>query len=185
MIPTPPQDEAWNALGDHWDIAPGVTYLNHGSFGPPTRAVVEARAEWQRRLASNPMAYLSRGIEQDRYLGEARAALGGLVGCSADDLAFVENSTVGMNIVAKSFPLQAGDRVLATDHEYGAVLRLWEETCRAAGAELVVQPLPFPLNDADEIVQAVFAGADARTKLLVVSHVTSPTAVVLPIDLDS
>lgn len=176
------EDDAWNAVAQEWSVAPGVTYLNHGSFGPPPRPVMEAREAWLRRLAANPMEFLSRGIEQDRYLGEARQSLAGLVGCSADDLAFVENATVGMNIVARSFPLQAGDRVLTTDHEYGAVLRLWSEVCVQAGAELIVKSLPFPLSSADEIVDRLFADCDERTKLLVVSHVTSPTAVILPLE---
>jgi isopenicillin-N epimerase len=175
-------DDAWREFASAWDFAPGVTYLNHGSFGPPPRQVFEARLEWLRKVTSNPMAYLSRGIEQDRFVGEARAALGKLVGCSADELAFVENSTVGMNIVAESFPLRAGDRVLATDHEYGAVLRLWQGTCESAGAELVTCQLPYPIASDEEVVDAIFRAADERTRLLVVSHVTSPTAVVLPIE---
>lgn len=175
-------DADWDDLASAWTFAPGVTYLNHGSFGPPPRPVFEARLDWLRRIAANPMAYLSRGIEQDRYVGDARAALGRLVGCSADDLAFVENSTVGMNIVARSFPLRQGDRVLTTDHEYGAVVRLWKGVCESAGAELVTQTLPYPISSADSVVDAIFAAADERVKLLVVSHVTSPTAVVLPIE---
>jgi len=175
-------DDGWQSFASVWDFAPGVTYLNHGSFGPPPRPVFEARLAWLRRIAANPMAYLSRGIEQDRFIGEARASLAHLVGCPADDLAFVENSTVGMNIVARSFPLTRGARVLTTDHEYGAVTRLWGEVCAAAGAELVTQTLPYPFEDAQSVVDAIFAGADERVKLLVVSHVTSPTAVVLPIE---
>ncbi len=175
-------DDAWQAIGREWSFAPGVTYLNHGSFGPPPRPVLEAREAWLRRLAGNPMEYFSRGIEQDRYLGEARQSLAELVRCSSDDLAFVENATVGMNIVARSVPLRAGDRVLTTDHEYGAVLRLWGEVCAQSGAELLVKPLPYPVASAEEVVERLFAECDERCKLLVVSHVTSPTAVVLPLE---
>jgi isopenicillin-N epimerase len=87
-----------------------------------------------------------------------------------------------MNIVARSVPLRAGDRVLTTDHEYGAVLRLWGEVCAQAGAELLVKPLPYPVESAEEVVERLFAECDERCKLLVVSHVTSPTAVVLPLE---
>ncbi|MDZ4784190.1 MAG: aminotransferase class V-fold PLP-dependent enzyme [Planctomycetia bacterium] len=175
-------DDAWREIAAQWSIAPGVTYLNHGSFGPPPRPLLEAREVWLRRVAGNPMEYLTRGIEQDRYLGEARQSLASLVGCSSDDLAFVENSTVGMNIVANSFSLSPGDRVLATDHEYGAVLRLWEGVCAKAGAQLIVRSLSYPIENDEALVAQLFAECDERTKLLIVSHVTSPTAVVLPLE---
>lgn len=174
--------DIWPDIAAQWTFAPGVTYLNHGSFGPSPRVVLEAREAWLRRVAENPMEYFSRGIEQDRYLGEARKSLAALVGCSSDDLVFVENSTVGMNIVANSVTLRPGDRVLTTDHEYGAVLRLWEGVCAKAGAEFVIRSLPYPIASADELIDTLFAGADERTKLLVVSHVASPTAVVFPLD---
>lgn len=179
----PGLDETWaSQLAAEWSFAPGVTYLNHGSFGPPPRAVFEARLEWLRRVAGNPMEYLSRGIEQDRFLADASAKLAELVSCAAGDVVFVENSTVGMNVVANSFALRPGDRVLTNDHEYGAVLRVLRGVCERSGAELLVNPLPYPIQSADEVVDAIFRGADERVKLLVVSHVTSPTAVVLPIE---
>jgi isopenicillin-N epimerase len=85
-----------------------------------------------------------------------------------------------MNVVAQSVPLAAGDEVLFTDHEYGAVIRLWERRCAQVGARLVIQPLPQPLRSAEEVVECLFSAATQRTRLLVFSHITSPTAVILP-----
>jgi isopenicillin-N epimerase len=164
---------------DQWILRPGVTYLNHGSFGPSPRPVIAARQEWIERLESEPMDFFVRTME--RHLEHARQRLGELVGTSGENLLFVDNATFGMNIVAASVPLAAGDEVLATNHEYGAVLRIWRERCQKAGAKLVVQKLPASFVDADEVVSALFAGASARTKLIVVSHITSPTALVLPV----
>lgn len=112
---------------------------------------------------------------------QARQKLADFVGAAAGDLIFVENATVGMNIAADSFPLASGDEVLLTDHEYGAVLRIWQRACERSGARLRIVDLPLPFDSADETTDAVVAAAGERTRLIVVSHVTSPTAVILPV----
>ena len=165
---------------DLWSLRPGVCYLNHGSFGPSPKAVIANRQDWIARLESEPMDFFVRQMEG--HLEQARQRLGDVVGTSGENLLFVDNATFGMNIVASSFPLTAGDEVLATNHEYGAVLRIWRERCRSTGARLVVQKLPEFFNSGeDEVVAALFAGASERTKLIVVSHITSPTALILPV----
>jgi isopenicillin-N epimerase len=174
-----PDDEAaWPALADRWSLAPGVAHLNHGSFGPPPREVVAAREKWLAELVRNPMDFFNRRL--DPLLAAARQRVGQFIGCPGDDLTFVENSTVAMNIVAASVPLAAGDEVLLTDHEYGAVMRIWERACGRSGARVVVAPLACPAKSADAWVDALFAHVTPRTRLLVFSHITSPTAIVLP-----
>jgi isopenicillin-N epimerase len=165
---------------DLWALRPGVTYLNHGSFGPSPRAVTAARQKWIEELESEPMDFYVRKLEG--HLEQARERLGEIVGTNGDNLIFVDNATFGMNIVAASFPLKAGDEVLATNHEYGAVLRTWRERCRKAGAQLVVQKLPEAFVDPAEVVEQFFRGVTGRTRLIVVSHITSPTALILPIE---
>ena len=163
-----------------WLLDDGVIYLNHGSFGPAPRSVLQVRQEWLERLERNPMDFYLRRFE--RQIDESLGVLGEFVGADGGDLIFVENATVAMNIVAANLELQPGDEVLLTDHEYGAVSRVWRETCRRAGARLVVRSLPQPLTDADAVVEALLAGSSAKTRLIVVSHVTSPTAVILPVE---
>ncbi|MBX3413493.1 MAG: aminotransferase class V-fold PLP-dependent enzyme [Pirellulales bacterium] len=163
-----------------WGLAPDVVYLNHGSFGPAPRAVIDERQRWFAQLEANPMDFFIRQL--DARLDHVRERLARFVGCKAGDLVFVDNATAAMNVVAQSFPLAAGDEVVATDHEYGAVLRLWHTTCERAGAKLVIAELPDPLTTTEELIDKLFAAVTGRTKLLVVSHVTSPTAVVLPIE---
>lgn len=162
----------------HWQLRPGVTYLNHGSFGPAPTCVIEACQRWQRRLESQPMDFLIR--EFPVALAAARGKLGQFVGAAADDLVFVENATTGMNVVAKSVQLAPGDEVLLNTHEYGAVFRIWERACREAGATLVTNHLALPLHATEEAVDGVTAGLNDRTRLLIFSHVTSPTAVIFP-----
>ncbi len=176
--PPPDIDAAWRELSSHWSLAPGVAHLNHGSFGPPPREVIAAREEWLAGLLRDPMDFFTHRL--DPLLAEARQRVGRFIGCSGDDLTFVDNATAAMNIVAASVSLAEGDEVLATDHEYGAVVRIWERVCRKAGARLVVAELPVPAESGEAWVEALFARASPGTRLLVFSHVTSPTAVVLP-----
>lgn len=163
-----------------WSLRPDVVYLNHGSFGPSPRSVIEARRQWIDRLESDPVDFLMR--EAEPALAEARNRLGRFIGTSGENLIFVDNATMGMNIVAASVTLGPDDEVLLTDHEYGAVTRLWEKKCRQAGAKLVSCRLPLPITGADAVVDAVFTAATPRTRLLVISHITSPTAIVLPVE---
>jgi isopenicillin-N epimerase len=168
-----------NSWCDLWSLRPGVTYLNHGSFGPTPNAVSAARREWISRLESEPMDFFVRQMEG--HLEHARHQLGNVFGTDGDNLVFVDNATFGMNIVASSVPLQTGDEVLATNHEYGAVLRIWRDRCQKQGAQLVVQKLPERFQSTDEVVESLFAGVTERTRLIVVSHITSPTALILPV----
>lgn len=181
MLPKLPldNDAAWAALKARWNIRPDTTYLNHGSFGPPPDAVRAARREWLEKLESQPMDFFVRELEP-AWLA-ARDKLARFVGTDAGSLIFVENATVGMNIAADSFALQAGDEVLLTDHEYGAVQRIWQRACDKAGATARTVRLPLPFRSAGETCDAILAAASERTRLIVVSHVTSPTAVILPV----
>lgn len=171
-------ESAWSAFRDQWPLDPNISYLNHGSFGPPPRVVLAARQEWLDRLCANPMDFFVRQL--GGHLREARERLARLVGTAGDNVAFVENASTGMNVVADSVRLTAGDEVLTTDHDYGAVIRTWQRVCDRSGARLVIQPVPTPIRSADEVVQSVMTGVTPRTKLLVFSHVTSPTAIVFP-----
>lgn len=176
------RESDWSDLRADWEFRPGVTYLNHGSFGPSPAPVCEAQAEWQRRLQSNPMDFYVREYEPAYFA--ARERLAAFVGTAAANLAFVENATYGMNVVANGFPLAAGDEVLFTDHEYGAVLRVWRRICEPLGAKIATATLPFPFAEGktgvDAILDAVDRAITPRTKLFVFSHITSPTAVIFP-----
>lgn len=175
----PTDDAAWKPLKNEWNLRAGTTYLNHGSFGPPPRCVREARQKWQDAIDSQPMDFFVR--QMDPAWRTARDRLAAFVGASSGDLIFVDNATVGMNIIADSFPLAAGDEVLLTDHEYGAVHRIWQRACEKVGAKTQIVELPLPFRSIKETVDAIFAATTDRTRLIVVSHITSPTAVILPV----
>lgn len=163
-----------------WSLPDDVTYLNHGSFGPSPRVVQESREHWSRQLESQPMNFFVR--EMEAALEKAITELARFVGTSRGNLVFCDNATAGVNIVARTVPLKADDEVLLTDHEYGSVARLWRRRCREVGARVVIQSVPTPFEDSDSITASLFAGVTDRTKLIVVSHVTSPTALILPVE---
>ncbi len=172
--------ESASGIARAWQLDDQVTYLNHGSFGPSPMCVQEARAEWTRQLERQPMEFFVRRMDDE--LQQASTVLGDFIGADPRDLVFVDNATFGMNVVVNTVELQPGDEVLLTDHEYGAVMRIWREACRRVGAEFVVQSLPAPLTDADEVVDRLFERVTDKTRLIVMSHLTSQTAVFLPVD---
>ena len=162
-----------------WSLPDDVCYLNHGSFGPTPRVVQAAREEWLRRIASEPLQFFVRDLEP--ALDAAAAKLAAFIGADARNLVFVENATAAMNVVANSLALQPGDEVLLNDHEYGAVRRIWQRACDRQSARLVTIGLPTPLKTVEDVIEPIFAAVTERTKLIVVSHVTSPTALVFPV----
>jgi len=178
VAPEPHDEAAWGEIARHWSFTPGVTFLNHGSFGAVPRPVMQTRQELLAQLNRDPVHFFFRVMQPQ--MEAARHRLGSFLNAHGDDLVFVENATMAMNAVARSVRLAPGDEVLTTDHEYGAVMRIWHRACERAGARLVVQPLPCPLDDADACVAALYAGAGPRTRLVFFSHVTAPTAAILP-----
>ncbi|QDT15701.1 aminotransferase class V-fold PLP-dependent enzyme [Alienimonas californiensis] len=162
-----------------WPIRPDTVYLNHGSFGPTPAPVLAERERWSRELASQPMDFFVRRLEGE--LDAATDALGRFVGADAAGIVPIPNSTSGMNLVAANLPLAAGDEVLLTSHEYGAVFRLWKHWAEPAGAQVTTAPIRAALDDAEAVAADVLAAITPRTKVLIVSHVASKSAAVLPV----
>jgi isopenicillin-N epimerase len=162
-----------------------VTYLNHGSFGACPRPVFEAYQRWQLELERQPVLFLDRRAEA--LLAESRARLGAYLGARADDLVYFPNPTTAVNMVARSLAsshtgfLRPGDEVLATDHEYGAMDRTWRFICDRAGARYVRQAMPLPVATHEEFVERFWAGVNRRTRVIFISHITSPTALIFPV----
>ncbi len=172
MLPLP-------TLADAFLLRRDIAFLNHGSFGAGPRPVYQARQRWQRVLEAQPVAFLGRGLPA--LLAEARVPLAAYLGAQAADLLFVPNATHGVNLVARSLPLRPGDEVLTTDHEYGACDRIWRFVCARHGARYIRQPVALPVASAGEVVEQVWAGVTERTRVLFLSHITSPTALILPV----
>jgi isopenicillin-N epimerase len=164
-------------LRDEFLLDEDVVFLNHGSFGACPRDVFERYQEWQLELERRPIEFLARRI--DGLLADARTALGAYVNADPDDLVFVQNATTGVNLAAWALDLQPGDEVLTTSLEYGALDLAWEHICSHAPARYVRMRVTTPLEDA---VEEIWSGVTDRTRALFLSHITSKTAVQLPVE---
>lgn len=162
-----------------WNLESDLLFLNHGSFGACPSVVLEAQRAWRDRLESQPVRFLARELEP--ALDGARAVLGGFVGADPDDLAFVPNATHGVNTVVRSLRFAPGDELLTDDHAYNASLNALRAAAERDGARVVVARVPFPSAGPDEALAAILGAVTPRTKLVLVAHVTSPTALIFPV----
>lgn len=163
----------------HWTLDPAVDYLNHGSYGACPRAILERQWELRLELEREPMDFLSR--RWNGLLETARAGVARFLGARPEDLAFVTNATSGVNAVLRGLPLAPGDEILTTDHAYAACRKAAAFVARRCGARVVTAAVPFPIEDAESVVARVLAAVTPRTRLALLDHVTSPTALVWPI----
>ncbi len=167
------------AQSSHFMLDPDVVFLNHGSFGACPRPVFETYQRWQAELERQPVEFLGRRF--DDLLEEARKPLAAFVNCAADDLVYVPNATTGLNIVARSLRLAPGDEILTTDHEYGALDRTWTFLADKSGACYKRLPIPLPVTTHADFVERFWSGVTPRTRVIFMSHLTSPTALIFPI----
>ena len=164
----------------HWTLDPEVVYLNHGAFGACPKRILERQDELRAELEREPVDFLSRRWEE--RVDFAREALGRFVGAHPDDLAFVANATAGVNTVLRSLVFAEGDEILVNDHEYNACRNAVDFVAERSGAKVKAVSVPFPLSSADEVGRAILPAVTARTKLLLIDHVTSATGLVLPLE---
>ncbi len=163
-----------------WGLDPSVTYLNHGSYGACPAPVLAIQRDWQDRMERGPVRFLAH--ELPGHLAEARDAVGAFLHADPAGLAFVPNATTGVNTILRSLRFAQGDELLTTDLEYNATLNAVAAAAGRDGASVVIARIPFPIRDADDAFDPVLAMVTPRTRLAILSHITSATAVVLPIE---
>lgn len=168
-----------DSLKSLFNLDPDIIFLNHGSFGACPQPVFAVYQEWQRRLERQPVLFLGR--ELPGLMQAARRSLGDYLNAASDDLVFVPNATHGVNIVARSLNLQPGDEILTSDHEYGACDYTWEFICGKSAAKYIRQPLPLPLGSEQDFLETLWRRVTPRTRLIFLSHITSPTAQQFPV----
>ncbi|RMG41773.1 MAG: aminotransferase class V-fold PLP-dependent enzyme [Candidatus Dadabacteria bacterium] len=167
-------------MRDKFLLRDDIIYLNHGSFGATPRYIFDKYIELQRELESEPCEFLLR--RGSGLLKEARLLLSGFLNCDASDIVAVHNATTAVNIVARSIELGPGDEVLTTNHEYGACDRVFRYLSRKEGFNYRRVEIKTPLPGSAEFVDTVSSAFTERTRLLFLSHITSPTGLVFPVE---
>lgn len=160
-------------------LRPDITFLNFGSFGACPRPIFENYQYWQTELEQEPVQFIT--VKGPEALKTARQALSAYVGCDADDLVFVTNPSYAMNLVVRNLPLAPGDEVLSTDLEYGACDRIFQFYCEEKKARYQRQGIVLPLTTKENFIRDFFLGWTEKTKVVFLSHITSATALILPV----
>jgi isopenicillin-N epimerase len=178
-----------HSMRPEWPLDPSITYLNHGTVGVTPRAVLAVQQTIRDEMERAPSQFLLR--EQSGLVGTptgrpsrvraAAHAIAAAVGAHGDDLVFVDNATTGSNAVLRSIALGPGDEILLTDQSYGATLRTAQFVARERGATVRLVTVPYPRFDPHALVEAVAAAITSRTRIAVLDHITSETALVFPL----
>jgi isopenicillin-N epimerase len=168
-----------NRFRRHWGLKPGTVFLNHGSFGACPGAILELQTRLRCEMEAGPVQFLWRRYEE--RLEPARRALAEFIGAKSRDVVFVTNATAGVNAVVRSLKFQRGDELLTTSLDYNACRNVLVEIAARSGAKLVITEIPFPVQSADAIKAAILRKVTSRTRLVMLDHVTSNSAVILPV----
>ena len=156
-----------------------MVFLNHGAYGATPRALLERQNEWRRRMEAQPPRFFMNELPD--LVREAAGSLAGFVGAAPERTVLLENATSGINAVLRSLPLAPGDRIVTTDHVYGAVRNTLRFVADRTGVEVVEVPVPMPLAAPGDVAEALERALDPRARLVVIDHVASPSALVFPI----
>ncbi len=169
-----------NNLKEQFLLNKDIHFLNFGSFGATPKPIFENYQQWQRLLEAEPVQFMA--FDGYEYLATSRAALANYLHCpDKDDLVYITSPTFGVNVIAKSFPLEEGDEILATNIEYGACDKTWEYYCEKKKATYRRQPITLPITDKETFIAEFFEGLRPNTKAIFISHITSATALIFPV----
>jgi len=166
--------------GSFWALSDEVLFLNHGSFGASPTAVLEEQSRIRDRIEKNPARFFLHDYFEE--IESVRKSLAAFLGADPEGLALTTNATYGVNAALRSHRLEPGSEILITDHCYGACANAAEYLAHRRGAVVRTARVPFPVKEDDQIVEAILSAVSPRTRLALIDHVTSSTALVFPVD---
>jgi isopenicillin-N epimerase len=161
-------------------LEPGLVFLNHGSFGAMPEPVRAAQLEWARRIEASPIEWIGRRNKES--LAATKAALAPFLECEPGELGLVTNATEAINAVLRSQHFDPGDELLTSDHVYNAIRQAMKSRARETGARYIETTIPLPVRRPGEIVERLLGAVTPRTRLIVIDHITSPTALRFPVE---
>ena len=166
-------------LKKQFQLDPKFTYLNHGSFGACPYPIFNEREKWQKEIENQPVSFIED--KAINLLDWSRQELASFIGCHKDDVVYFPNPTTAMNMVIRSLDLKPGDEVLSSNHEYGAVERTWKFVSKKKGFSYKSIDIPLPFKE-DEFINKIKENINSNTKVIFLSHITSPTAIIFPVE---
>lgn len=170
---------SYSALKKHWYLDDEVVFLNHGSFGACPIPVLQRQDEYRKQMESQPVKFMVRDFEE--MMWNSKESLANFIGAKAEDLVFVPNATIGASTILNSLNFESGDELLTTNHGYGACINALRYFGEKQNAQVVIAEVPFPVVSSEEILEAVLSKVSARTKLVMIDYISSPTGIIFPV----
>ena len=168
-----------NIFKSQFRLDPNIVFLNHGSYGSTPIPVQDNQNKWRAILENQPCQFLGEDYFNEIII--ARQALANYLDCDKDSVVYTINPTTAINMIIPSLEFGSGDEILSTNHEYGALVRTWDYHCQKRGAAFIRQPVELPIQSKDVILEQFLAGVTSNTKIIFISQMTSPTALIFPV----
>lgn len=153
-------------------------YLNTGTAGLIPRSILKQIGCLAKRFFSSGPARPDVRSELREAFDLARENTAQILGAQPEEVAFLENTTEGINAVVHGLGLGPGDEVVVTDLEHPAGRITWEFLARRMGIVPVVVAAREGRIRARDIIEAF----SPRTRVLSISHVGFTTGQVFPVD---
>ncbi len=132
-------------------------FLNHSAYSPLPQPVADIMKQYNEDLCSYE-------IDESKYsLGQELFA--SLIGAEKEEVALVQNTSTGLNIVANMIEYPKGSNIVTTDMEYPSVVYPWLRP------SLGVQVRYVKNVDGKVLAEDVDTAVDDRTVAVAVSHV--------------
>jgi isopenicillin-N epimerase len=166
-------------MKSQFHLDPNITFLNHGSFGACPKPIFEEYQRFQLELENEPVYFIQR--KQAAYLKIAKERLAEYIVCNANDFFFTPNPTFAINTIMRSLDLKVGDEILSTNHEYGAMDRIWNFYCKKSGAKYIRQHISLPVVSKEQILEEFWSGYTSKTKIIFLNQISSCSALIFPV----
>jgi len=167
-------------MKDWFLLDPDITFLNHGSYGACSKPVFKEYQDWQQKLENQPVQFMTNQVYS--AMEKSRESMSQFVGCDVEELVFFQNPTTAVTNVIYNLDLKPGDEVLMSNHEYGALVRAWKMWGKKTGVNIIQQDISMPVTTEENFIENFWTGVTDQTKVIFLSHITSSTALIFPIE---
>ncbi len=163
-----------------FQINPEITFLNHGSYGACPKPVFEDYQKWQIKLERDPVKFLTNDVYEQLEI--SRNELSKYINCDKNDITYFPNPTHAVASIIDNIKINPEDEILTTNLEYGSCDRMWFYHGKQNNYKYVRSPITLPIVDDNAFLQNFWQHANKNTKYVFISHITSGTGMILPIE---